>query len=1231
VIGLLVLGSLWMALIGIAPAVLAEWTSIGDGWTSYTAAATGPDAWVLLGLLALVLVTALWDRMQSEAVLGLVLLALGIPLLAAGAFAGDRAAASAIRWGLAVCFVIYSTALWLREMLAGSAARLGIRTEGIARLAASVRMVLLGGAAAPLLALTVIVASLQMAGEPLGGPAPGSFFARLGPLASSLIPLVFVIGGFVGHAIRERSAGYAFAAGVIADLTLIGGYVLGVVTSNNEMDDARWVFVLQLGTLGAAVWAGAWLASRRWLSTWREGPENPWARSLMRVQIATSIVGNFVLLGMVLVPILVVPQEPLSEGQAQIGHEVGWLALAVCAGVWLWQASETAARLRIHVLGALGAGIVLLLACASNPIGQPWMSYHLLVAAGSVYALALLSVSVVAASRQLSELVFPVPTGGRVVARSPDPATPPTEGLPIQEMAETFGRAGGVVGRPRHNIAGSKWPVWLADMLPARAAQAWLHGIGLALVILGLRGGWTDPQRPYWSVAAVMTASIVAAALAVWSRRLHYAYVSGLLANLAGILVWVVRGPDTLTGFLVVNALCLALASLAWTVIELVLPRPAPSFPNSSLGTREQGRAWPFAHAALFAGLPLLGIVVANQVIQSGEREIPRVEAVLAWLALAATALACTILLWDARARFVFAGLYATGILAVTLALIDMALSPARFWWMMAASLGIYVLVTSSLRGMTPALGDLGRRLGVPERAAGWSVEWLFAAEAGAASIVAVLSVWMVLSFETLPDRLAGPLAAALSVPAAVLLAGASNRWQNTIRYVALAAGVLVAVEFGWALLDPASKAPWLHRNALLLVALAVMTAGYGLGLPRLLGRDSEWLACVRQTGPVLAMLAAAQLLVVLGHEVALYDPDLAVRTTPLAWWGILAVALGFGLLVVAVLRFAVTPGHDPFGLSERGRTLYVYTGEILAVLLLVHLRLNVPDLFPPFVGRFWPLIVMGIAFLGVSLGEWFERRGWRVLAEPLQRTGVFLPLLPLVAFWVRNWTGLREAASQNIPALSPMLRYLDRMEGGFGLHASVWFILGMLYAAVAVSRRSFRFALLAALAANFGLWVIFANVQGMHFVAHPQLWLIPLALILLVAEHLNRDKLAEAQATALRYLALTVLYVSSTADMFIAGIGNSVALPIILAVLSVLGILAGIVLRVRAFLFQGLTFLFVVVFTMIWHAAVQRGQTWVWYVSGIVLGAAILALFALFEKRRNEVVKVVEELRRWE
>jgi hypothetical protein len=45
----------------------------------------------------------------------------------------------------------------------------------------------------------------------------------------------------------------------------------------------------------------------------------------------------------------------------------------------------------------------------------------------------------------------------------------------------------------------------------------------------------------------------------------------------------------------------------------------------------------------------------------------------------------------------------------------------------------------------------------------------------------------------------------------------------------------------------------------------------------------------------------------------------------------------------------------------------------------------------------------------------------------------------------------------------------------------------------------------------------------------------------------------------------------------------------------------------------------------------VGRAQAWEWWASGIVLGAAVLTLFALFEKRRNGVLKLLDSLRRWQ
>jgi hypothetical protein len=221
------------------------------------------------------------------------------------------------------------------------------------------------------------------------------------------------------------------------------------------------------------------------------------------------------------------------------------------------------------------------------------------------------------------------------------------------------------------------------------------------------------------------------------------------------------------------------------------------------------------------------------------------------------------------------------------------------------------------------------------------------------------------------------------------------------------------------------------------------------------------------------------------------------------------------------------------------------------------------------------------------------------------------------------------EAAGGPAPGLSVVLAPLVHLPDSGGM-AGLWFLLSLLLLVVALVRRSFGYMLAAALAGNVGLWMLLSH-HGLGFFIHPQLWLVPLALVILISEQLNRDQLTHERRLALRYVGLVMLYVSSTADMFINVVGTSVLLPLVLALLAVLGILAGIMLRVRAFLFVGMLFLLIDVASMIWHAAVDRTQTWVWYVSGIVLGSAILVLFAIFEKRREDVLRLVEEIKQWD
>jgi fructose-specific phosphotransferase system IIC component len=134
-----------------------------------------------------------------------------------------------------------------------------------------------------------------------------------------------------------------------------------------------------------------------------------------------------------------------------------------------------------------------------------------------------------------------------------------------------------------------------------------------------------------------------------------------------------------------------------------------------------------------------------------------------------------------------------------------------------------------------------------------------------------------------------------------------------------------------------------------------------------------------------------------------------------------------------------------------------------------------------------------------------------------------------------------------------------------------------------------------------------------------------------LAAAWLNRDRLSAEQTTTVRYIAGMTLYVSSTADIFINGVSVAPWLPFVLAVLSIAGILAGMAMRVRAFLYLGASFLVLALLAMIWHAAVNLQQTWVWYVSGIVLGALIIAIFAVFEKKRADILRLVDGLKQWE
>ena len=89
--------------------------------------------------------------------------------------------------------------------------------------------------ALPVVGLTVLAAVLRLSGTLPAVPVTGSFVARLGPLWSGLVPLALVILGLVGFALRERSAGYAFSAGLVLELAVTLGYTLARVDGEDAL------------------------------------------------------------------------------------------------------------------------------------------------------------------------------------------------------------------------------------------------------------------------------------------------------------------------------------------------------------------------------------------------------------------------------------------------------------------------------------------------------------------------------------------------------------------------------------------------------------------------------------------------------------------------------------------------------------------------------------------------------------------------------------------------------------------------------------------------------------------------------------------------------------------------------------------------------------------------------------------------------------------------------------
>ena len=127
-------------------------------------------------------------------------------------------------------------------------------------------------------------------------------------------------------------------------------------------------------------------------------------------------------------------------------------------------------------------------------------------------------------------------------------------------------------------LHGSYGLVWLLkDMVfpdPAWQGRCTIPSalyLAAGLALLALRGGWADPYRPLVPAGMSLFAALLVGVMAVRFGREGRVYLSGLLFDLAAVLLWAAWGPHTAVGFFLANAAGLGLAATVWSAAGRII------------------------------------------------------------------------------------------------------------------------------------------------------------------------------------------------------------------------------------------------------------------------------------------------------------------------------------------------------------------------------------------------------------------------------------------------------------------------------------------------------------------------------------------------------------------------------------------------------------------------------------------------------------------------------------
>ncbi len=398
------------------------------------------------------------------------------------------------------------------------------------------------------------------------------------------------------------------------------------------------------------------------------------------------------------------------------------------------------------------------------------------------------------------------------------------------------------------------------------------------------------------------------------------------------------------------------------------------------------------------------------------------------------------------------------------------------------------------------------------------------------------------------------------------------------------------------------SNLAWLRRISRVFIAGSFMGGVLAVFSQQLIQRFEHWSAQIKRLQLQAIVAAGISLVVMLCVNFALRSD--AQGLSHLEVW---LAAASIVMLGVALIIIAIKPDHDPLALADDARQIYVYCAELMALLLAAHLWTTRPVLFGNFT-EWWPFILMGLAFVGAIASEVLRQSKIRVLSEPIYNTSFLLPAVPLLGLVLFQGDG----------------------QGLFSDYKLLFLGAALMNVMLAFFRRSFMHALLAALAGNASLWMMFVGLD-FELLEHVQIWLIPPAVsVLIVSQIFQRDMKKESLST-IRYVTVSAIYLASTSEMLLkwASGTDGVLLLVVLALMSLFGIAVGMLVRIRQLVYLGIGFLILSLSGMLTKVAIL-GTIFVFGVI-IVVGAAMMIAMMTREKYAPWIKQKLDEIEGWE